>query len=239
MCHNCILKDRFQDMVSLVTAGNSPFFLVESIALFRKEFQGLEAYMEKRAAWVLLKSKSMGLSEVLGPIDDYEDLISQELYLARKKFNNPVNIAFAGAGALPISAILLAEKGGMKVTCIDMDPEAACLAGLVLNRFCKHLSVNYVLANATEFDYSGFDMVYVSSMSEPKDLILKRIRDTAVMAPVITRVPKKQFEIFCNLLTRECIEKSGYNVIETSKHPHTMHKSVCLAPANDKNATCI
>jgi len=224
------LDTRFKEMMALADTGDSAGFLKEFRTLFRQDFYDLESYLEKTAARNLLEARIEKFSDILGPLDDYETLVKQEIQLLGEIAVKGGRAVFAGAGALPLSAMLLARKTAMHITCIDIDPEAACLAARVLARVCRGFPIIYRLADARDFNYSGFDTVFLSSMAEPKETILRRIRNTAGGASVITRTPKKQFELFYSVLSRDCLERCGYEIASERNGGQTIHKSVCLFP---------
>ncbi len=236
-----IPDERLREMVSMVLSGGSVDFLSECGALFRRDFQMLEEEMEKKAAWLLLQSGTDDIAGILGPLADYEALIDQELELTRNitAHGGIIRAVFAGAGALPLSAILLAEKGGMHMTCLDSDPEAACLASRLLKKFFAHLAIDYTLADAAAFDYRGCDVVFVSSMANPKEKIFRRIRETAGTVPIITRTPAKDYDIFYNPVNEKGIAGCGYYINRECKNLQTMHVSICLLPLPDIEASSL
>ncbi len=221
---------RVEDMLSMVLAGPSTYFLKDSDVLFRRDFQMLEEEVERKAVRLLLDCKCADMDTLLGPLSDYEDVAIQEIVLLDGMQKEGAKAVFCGAGALPLSAVLLAQKGHMRMTCFDFEMESACLGTLFLERFFPELEIDYKVDNAKDFDYSGFDVVFMASMANPKDKILERIYKTNPTAPVITRIPKKEFNAFYDGLSQGVVEYCGYQIDKKQDSPKTMHHSVRLVP---------
>lgn len=97
------------------------------------------------------------------------------------------SVAFVGAGPLPISAILLHQRTGLRVTCIDSD-DSACRLG---RQLVLHLSENeadyrnldraihFVNVSGEEHDYAMHPIVLIASLVQTKAPIIAQIVNTA------------------------------------------------------------
>jgi hypothetical protein len=128
----------------------------------------------------------------------YEALVDNELQSMRWQANAPSldssseSVAFAGAGPLPISAIMLHKRTGWPVTCIDRDAEACRLGRQVIRHLTAHepgyesldSNVRYVHAAGADHDYSTHPVVFVASLIEKKDSVVSRILQTSQTAVI-------------------------------------------------------
>ncbi len=80
-------------------------------------------------------------------------------------------VVHVGCGSLPYTSLIIAEKTGAKVTAIDIDPVAVERARSLTSKD----SLLIQLANAEDFDFAGFDIVFVSFGVKPKDEIQSKI----------------------------------------------------------------
>lgn len=228
-----IVSQRVQELLSMVFINDTTSFLSDSEALFRRDFHVVEEEIEKNAVSLMLQNTDKNIQSLLGPLSDYKDLIEQELLLLDD--NVPAwcgKVVFAGAGALPLSPILLSQKGNFDITCFDLDTESACLASIFLDHFYPALNLKYEISDAVKFDYKNYDVVFISSMTNPKDLILKQVRKTNPNACIVTRVPDHKFNRFYNILPENIITASGYRVKKSIKARNTMHRSLLLVPCD-------
>jgi hypothetical protein len=96
------------------------------------------------------------------------------------------SVAFVGAGPLPLSAILLNVRSGLKVTCIDRNLEACRMAGALCRKL--HLSgVDVVCAGGARYDYGQSPVVFIASLVPDKRKVMRRIRETGPQALVALR----------------------------------------------------
>jgi hypothetical protein len=115
-------------------------------------------------------------------LEEYPRVITAELALAQDLcWNSRSKLVFAGCGALPLTAILLALHTDASVVGLDCDIEAVMTA-LDLVRALEHrgvLPAGKVLIEherAEEFNYRGYDAVIVANLipNEVKRMILQK-----------------------------------------------------------------
>ncbi len=99
----------------------------------------------------------------------YESIVEYEYGLLNRLGSRDVqNILFIGAGPLPMTAILLAQKFGVTSTCIDRATEACQLAqrlsdALDLTRYLQYRCVD--ILNFIELD--RYDAVFLAALVSP------------------------------------------------------------------------
>ena len=129
--------------------------------------------------------------------DCYRHLVQAELrslgpYL---KLDEAESIAFVGAGSLPLSAIMVHMRTGLKVTCIDVEAEACSLA----RALCSEAGLTGIevrCASGADHDYPPHPVVIVASLVPDKVQVMRRIRATQPAAVVALR----SAEGLCTLL---------------------------------------
>jgi hypothetical protein len=116
------------------------------------------------------------------PLDNYtlfrrfETLVCNEVTLARLGPNDEV--AMIGSGPLPLSAILLSTRFGLRVTAIERDSYAAALS----RRIIEHLGLETKIRINTEEGHKAViqnaSCVLVAVLAKPKQAILENILRT-------------------------------------------------------------
>ncbi len=125
--------------------------------------------------------------------DNYEALVAAELHAMKWHVKavplkpDRESVAFVGAGALPISAIMFHRRTGLQVTCIDSD-EQACKLGrqLVLHLAATNPAyagldkqIHFIHKAGEDHDYVTHPIVFIASLVEKKDPIVMRIVQTS------------------------------------------------------------
>lgn len=129
--------------------------------------------------------------------DCYRHLVQAELrslgpYL---KLGEAESIAFVGAGPLPLSAIMVHIRTGLKVTCIDVEAEACSLARALCSE-AGLAGIEVRCASGADHDYPPHPAVIVASLVPDKVQVMRRIRATQPAAVVALR----SAEGLCTLL---------------------------------------
>ncbi len=183
--------------------------------------------------------------------DNYEALVAAELRAVeghaeiRKTGTDRKSIAFVGAGPLPISAIMVHQQTGLRVTCIDQD-EKACQRGRQLIDYLASneadhrgldKAIQFVHDIGKGYDYGAHSIVFIASLVEEKASIIMRIIDTARTA---TTAIIRSADGLSTLMYRseDCIasqEKyTAYLIGKTRPTPETINTSLvyCFPPAD-------
>ena len=110
----------------------------------------------------------------------YDMIVNAELhqlgYPATQLLLKPnQSIVFVEAGPLPVSAILMHQKAGVAVTCIDSSRANADLGRSFVEKCGLSDHINYRCAEGDDFDYSAHPIAFVSSYVRHKASILENI----------------------------------------------------------------
>ncbi len=121
--------------------------------------------------------------------DNYEQLVDMEMdclpdakenlsWIHSCQAKGKDGAAFIGSGALPLSAIILHLKTGMKVTCIDSDPEACEKSAKLLDKLGL-TGMDVICADGEDMTYDQFSTIFVASLipNDAKENIVKRARE--------------------------------------------------------------
>jgi precorrin-6B methylase 2 len=107
----------------------------------------------------------------------YDMTVGNEYRKERNSFDisKAKRVLHIGCGSYPITAMVVAEKGDVKVTTIDDDAKAIKRANIVLDR--KHLNgkVKAVFGNGTDYPLYDFDTIIISGCAVPKEEIFERV----------------------------------------------------------------
>lgn len=116
-------------------------------------------------------------------IDDYRlvtrfrRLIQRETELLGAK---PVTRAlFIGSGPMPVSAILLHERTGAQVDCVDMDGSAVVQSRRVIAHLGLEANMRVLHADGSGIDASSYDAVLIALLAKPKAEILRHLSAAA------------------------------------------------------------
>jgi hypothetical protein len=183
---------------------------------------------------------------------NYEALITAELHAMKwRDQTRPVragceSIALVGAGPLPMSAIMLHQRTGLRVTCIDSS-EKACQLGRQLIFFLaaeeaghKDIDkmIHFIHASGEEHDYRLHPVIFIASLVESKEKIIGRIMDTS---NAITTTIIRSAEGLSTLLYRPADDVDGqekydvYLVGKTRASPDVINTSLIYRfPAANK-----
>ncbi len=112
----------------------------------------------------------------------YESLVDLEMAcLPPDAFEPGRGAAFIGAGALPLTAIILHLKTGMRVACIDNDPEACDKAEALIAKLGLSDAMPVIRAAGEYLDYDDYGTVFVASLVP--DAAKKKIIDIIADSP--------------------------------------------------------
>jgi hypothetical protein len=121
--------------------------------------------------------------------DNYERLVEIELnklfaIIERQQLSS---IVFVGSGPLPLSTILIQQKTGKPVVCLDINTEAYDMGKKLIDQYSLQHSLEYVLADGASYHYDGYDLVWIASLVPNKEEVVKRIYETNPNAIVAIR----------------------------------------------------
>jgi hypothetical protein len=149
----------------------------------------------------------------------YENLVTNEWFLAQTLCDMAelpkMRFCFLGSGAMPMTAMMLADKYGVSVDCFDCDFEAYQLSKTYVEKagFAGKVFLHH--ANALAIDYSDYDIVFVASLLKPRYETLARLRRFQNIRAIITRtVPDGLLSFFYPLVDEKMVDQAGFDIIK-------------------------
>lgn len=133
-----------------------------------------ECEMEKYWARKLLAQDKIDLRD-FWYFDEYRALTRTEMRLfGRRDFDD---ISFLGAGALPLTAIMMAHRfPATQVKCVDFDPEACALAQALVKRLgLRNVSVHQM--DALDYMPAQGELVICASLLQERGAIYRKLVD--------------------------------------------------------------
>lgn len=125
--------------------------------------------------------------------DCYENLVGQEMdCLPPEAVDSERGAVFVGAGALPLTAIILHVKSGMPVTCVDRDPDACAKAAALCSKLGL-TGMHIVCADGEDVDYGQFSTVIVASLvpNPAKEAIMQSVSSNQTPAFLAVRTAER------------------------------------------------
>lgn len=186
-------------------------------ALLRKLAQA-EGEMEKYWATLFCERPALAPDDLRDFIywDCYERLVGNEIAQMPSGIANG-SAAFVGAGALPLTVIILHLRTGMKVTCIDSDPQACALAA-ALCRKAGLSGIDVLCVDGRAHDYSAHTAVFIASLVPEKDAVISRIRQTRPGAVIGVRSAERLHTLLYDPVDEFNLRAAG--CVEAGRTPH-------------------
>jgi hypothetical protein len=154
----------------------------------------------------------------------YVSLVGMELdmlrllsWQAEDRANSKV--VFVGSGPLPLSPILLHRIGGCKVICLDMDAEAYEASGMLIERAGLGHDVKVIQINGSEFDYSGYNRIFLASLVKNKPSVLNQIARSASKPLVAIRTAVGMKQIMYEAVDESLLIEQDW-IIQGRTSPH-------------------
>lgn len=116
----------------------------------------------------------------------YDTFISEEGKLA--ELHKGKNVLFLGSGPLPLSAILLTEKFGVSMTCVDSDTKAVETSRSLIKHFGYEHSISVHEGLAQEADCSSYDAIWVAALVLPKKEVFAHLGKISPKTSIVARV---------------------------------------------------
>lgn len=160
---------------------------------------------------------------------NYEDLAGGEIkQMPKLSLADGESIAFVGSGALPLTAIILHEKTGLPVTCVDNDPKACDDARKLVKKLGLEDNIRIVEADGRTHDYADNPVVFVASLVPQKEAVIDRIRETSGRtAHIAVRSAERLHTLLYEPVDEELLELSGCDYRARTPHdPKTINTTV-------------
>lgn len=159
---------------------------------------------------------------------NYEDLVTAELSMLPRMENKPdKGIAFVGAGPLPLSAIIMHQKTGMPVTCIDNDPVACAKAQKLVDKMGLTNNIRVVCSDGADIHYKDHPVVFIASLVPNKDAVIRQIRSGQEGCHIGIRSAERLHILLYEPIEKDMGEKMGLDfVTQTAHKPETINTTL-------------
>ncbi|HWE20062.1 MAG TPA: nicotianamine synthase family protein [Hyphomicrobiaceae bacterium] len=147
------------------------------------------------------------------------------------------SIAFVGAGPLPLSAIILHVRTGMRGTCIDLDPHACTLAR-DLCRKASLAAIDVTCADGARYGYRHHPVVFVASLVREKSNVVERIREECPHAVVALRSAEGLCTLLYDPVDEKALEAMGCGILgRTAYDPQAINTTLFCRAASALRGT--
>lgn len=159
----------------------------------------------------------------------YRKNIEKEMELAGLRPG--MRICHVGCGAFPFTSIYLARQG-YKVVAIDSDDFAVRRAEHVVGKFNVEDKISIANARGEEFDYSGFDRVFISLHVNPKEIVIKKVlKQVGEEGKIIFRNPRSWLKLIYPSISANCLNTPVF-----CREKEALGKEVvCLSNCREKS----
>ncbi|MCK4365177.1 MAG: class I SAM-dependent methyltransferase [Thermoplasmatales archaeon] len=106
-------------------------------------------------------------------INMYCEIVEKEIRLAN--ITSKDNVLVIGAGSLPATSVLIAQKSGASVVSIDVDKAAINKANVLIKRLDLSDKLKLVHADGRYYDFEKFDVIFVLYAIKQLDEIFEKI----------------------------------------------------------------
>lgn len=191
-----------------------------------------EGEMEKFWAEHFLAKESLTIPDLkeFWYWDCYENLVDLELACLPMTANDDAagGAVFVGAGALPLTAIIMHLKTGMPVTCVDRDPEACDKAAALFARLGL-TDMQVICASGEDIDYRDFSTVIVASLvpNPAKEKIVEAVRRNPEPAFLAVRSAERLHTLLYEPFEPDAQAMTGYSLFSRTPHnPQTINTTL-------------
>jgi threonine dehydrogenase-like Zn-dependent dehydrogenase len=177
--------------------------------------------------------------------DDFQDFIYWACYdrlvngeikaMPQMNDKGEGKIAFAGAGPLPLTALILHQKTGRRITCIDNDPVACDLSRELLAK-AGIKGIDVVCAAGADFDYKDYPFVFIASLVPEKDKVVEKIRERGQSTFIGVRSVERLHVLLYEPVDEKTLKEAGCRFASKTKHDNKtinttlFYKADALAP---------
>lgn len=150
------------------------------------------------------------------------------------------SVAFVGAGSLPLSAILLHVKTGLRVHCIDIDSNACELISVLLHKLGLD-DMRVIHADAGALEYEGVPAIFIASLVPNKERVIRRIRARNTNAVIALRSVEGLSTLLYEPVDTIAMEASGFRAVaQTHFDRKTINTTLfCVPSPRPRTCDCI
>lgn len=121
---------------------------------------------------------------------NYEDLVNLEILNIKVNKDNIENILFIGGGALPMTAVILAQKFKYNITILERDIESYNISTSIVSKLGLDQYIKVLLCTAQAYGrYCDHDLIYIATMvgedQNSKDNIINIISNSTRGSTII------------------------------------------------------
>ncbi|MBA4495242.1 nicotianamine synthase family protein [Paenactinomyces guangxiensis] len=162
--------------------------------------------------------------------DNYVALVNKEVEKIvtchSEMLNHPDGeVAFVGAGSLPLSAILLSRQTQRKVICIDLDPDACMRAETLIRNYQLSHHISVIQADGREISYQPYSIIFLASLVFKKADVIRRIQKTAPRALIAVRSADGLHQILYEQVNVRELEALGLSLTARTESDHKVINS--------------
>lgn len=169
--------------------------------------------------------------------DKYKHLVRKEWALLETIASDAdlrhMRFAFVGCGAMPMTALGMADNFGVSVDCYDVDPQACVYARELTSLAGLEDKVRILHQNGIGIDYSPYDVVLVANLVKPRMCALAAVAKYRNVKAIITRRANGLVSLMYSSLDPDQLSGMGLRyAANASKNDKTsVHQSILLVPA--------
>lgn len=166
--------------------------------------------------WTKWFEKTLVNSEKLVYIYDkyYKDIVKKEIDLAKIRSTDKVLVI--GGGAVPCTAINIANKTKARIDVIDIDEKAVKNSRKLIEKLGLEDRIRIYLKDGKTIDAENYDVIHIALQVTPKEEIVKNLWSKCNEGTrMLIRQPKKLLKVFYSNLSEGFI-KSEKSKIKTA-----------------------
>lgn len=196
-------------------------YIRSNLNALREILSQAEFLAELHDSRAMLRSERsvMDLIRQLSYWNVYASLVGKELAMHRQLNlrldecgNASSTFVFVGSGPLPLSSIVLHQYGGGEIICLEMNAEAYEASSLLIERAGLSSVVKVIKINGAEFDYSGYNRIFLASLVKNKPAVLKRIAQSSRHPLVAVRTAEGMRQVMYEAIDETQITDLGWRI---------------------------
>lgn len=149
-------------------------------------------------------------------------------------------IGYIGGGALPLPAMLLAQRLGYQVVMLDPHTRSAAFAAELIAKVGLDHLVRVVCIDGSKYDFSDCDWVFVSNWIADKQPLLRHLRKfTNIQHFIFRSAPRNSLSFIINdMIDPDRVCEHGFRLRhQTEKRPGLSLISLIFSPLRQSEAT--
>lgn len=169
---NILVKNEFDALYTFLRDApdvTSDPSLTEALKELPKIYAKMEALVEveKAKKWLSKKDSAEELHKTIFQGTDYINLWASE---AKLMLNLPQKFMFLGSGAIPFTAMAVANQyPNLEITCLDCDPVACDLSQQIIQKVNLQNNIKVACTIAQHWVYSPKEVIFCASLIEGKE----------------------------------------------------------------------